>query len=211
MNSSPLTISLQTAFVSTAFSFVLGMLLARWRLTARAPWGSIVDGVMVLPVALPPTVVGLGLLILLGPASIVGEFVEILFTWPATVVASFVVSFPLMYLTTRAALEQVDKSLIDLARTYGYSEQRILWRVMLPLAWPGVATGLLFAFVRALGEFGATLMIAGNIPGKTQTLPLAIFFAVEAGELGEALFLAGLSSALAVLVVLALSRIRTSA
>jgi len=155
------------------------MLLARWRLTARAPWGSIVDGVMVLPVALPPTVVGLGLLILLGPASIVGEFVEILFTWPATIVASFVVSFPLMYLTTRAALEQVDKSLIDLARTYGYSEQRILWRVMLPLAWPGVATGLLFAFVRALGEFGATLMFAGNLPGRTQTMPLLVYGAFE--------------------------------
>jgi molybdate transport system permease protein len=206
----PFLLSLQTAIVATSVAFVLGIVLARWRLTAPATSGLIVDGLMMLPIALPPTVVGLGLLLLFGPSSPVGGMVDILFSWPATVLAAFVVSFPLMYLTARAAFEQVDHALVDLARTYGYSEMRILWAVMLPLAWPGVASACLLTFVRCLGEFGATMMVAGNIPGRTQTLPLAIFFRTESGDLDGALSLSLVSFVLSFLAVLLLGALRPS-
>jgi molybdate transport system permease protein len=201
-------ISLQTAFATTIMAFLLGLMLARWRMTARKGVGLVVDSVTILPLALPPTVVGLSLLLVFGPDSPVHTFVQLLFTWPATVVASFAVSFPLMYLSARAALEQIDRSLLDLARTYGYSEWKILWRIMVPLAWPGIASGILLTFVRALGEFGATLMVAGNIPGKTQTLPLAIYFSIERGELSAGLALSGLSISISLLAIIALGLLR---
>jgi molybdate transport system permease protein len=107
----------------------------------------------------------------------------VVFSWPATVIAAAVVAFPLMYLTARAALEQVDSRFLEAARTLGASEWRVLREIALPLAWPGVLAGTILAFARALGEFGATLMLAGNIPGRTATIPIAIYFAVEADDI----------------------------
>ncbi|HEX8311252.1 MAG TPA: molybdate ABC transporter permease subunit [Chthoniobacteraceae bacterium] len=194
MDFTPLWLSLKTAVAATILTVFFGILCARWRLGRRGRAVHILDAVLMLPIALPPTVIGLGLLLIFGRSSPVGELLAqlgwaIIFTWPATVLASFVVAFPIMYQTTRGAFQQIDPSLLDAARLFGRSEWSLLWRIMLPLAWPGVAAGALLSFLRSLGEFGATLMIAGNIPGTTQTAPVAIFFAVDAGERREALLL----------------------
>ena len=151
----------------------------------------VLDGVFLLPLVLPPTVVGFLLLLMLGRASPFGEFLyqmglRLVFSWNAAVIAAAVTTFPLMYMTARAALEQVDAPLVEAARTLGAGEGRIFREILLPLAWPGLAAGMMLTFARSLGDFGATLILAGNIPGKTQTLPLAIFFAVEAGDTQEA-------------------------
>jgi len=153
---------------------------------------AVVDGVFLLPLVLPPTVVGFFLLLLLGRNGPIGRLLlqfgaTIVFSWPATVIAAAVVAFPLMYLTGRAALEQVDLQYLQAARTLGASEWRVFREVELPLAWPGVVAGTILSFARALGEFGATLMVAGNIPGRTATIPIAIYFAVEADDIGRAL------------------------
>jgi molybdate transport system permease protein len=207
----PISLSLQTASVATLLSGLLGVLLARWRLDLRGRRGVLVDTVILLPLALPPTVVGFGLLVALGRYSPVGAALEsvgmsILFTWPATVVASFVASLPLMYQCTLAAFRQIDHDLIDVARLAGLSEGQILRHVLIALAAPGVAAGVILAFIRALGEFGATLMIAGNIPGRTQTMPLAIYFAVESGRWHSALVLSGVTVVLALAAVVAVQR-----
>jgi molybdate transport system permease protein len=145
-----------------------------------------------LPLVLPPTVVGFLLLLLFGRKGPVGKLLlyfgaTVVFSWPATVIASAVVAFPLMYLTARAALEQVDPHFLQAARTLGANEWRVFREVALPLAWPGVLAGTILSFARALGEFGATLMLAGNIPGRTATIPIAIYFAVEADDMHAAL------------------------
>ena len=152
---------------------------------------ALVDGIFLLPLVLPPTVVGFLLLLLFGRKGPLGKLflsfgATIVFSWPATVIAAAVVAFPLMYLTARAALEQVDPRLSQAARTLGATEWRIFREVALPLAWPGVLAGTILSFARALGEFGATLMLAGNIPGRTETIPIAIYFAVEANDLARA-------------------------
>jgi molybdate transport system permease protein len=136
--------------------------------------------------------VGFLLLLLFGRNGPLGKLLlqfgaSVVFSWPATVIAATVVSFPLMYITARAALEQVDPHLLQAARTLGASEARIFREVALPLAWPGVLAGTILSFARALGEFGATLMLAGNIPGRTETIPIAIYFAVEADEIQRAM------------------------
>src|ERR1035438_2151114 len=137
-----------------------------------------IDGALTLPLVLPPTVVGFFLLLLFGRRSLLGAALEqvgitIVFSWPATVIAATVVAFPLMYRTTLGAFEQVNPTLLDAARSLGASERVVFRRVLLPLAAPGVLAGTVLSFARALGEFGATLMLAGNIPGRTQTMPLA--------------------------------------
>ncbi len=142
---------------------------------------------------LPPTVLGFFLLLIFGKNGPVGKLlfsvgIKLIFSWPATVIAATVVSFPLMYKTTAGAFEQIDENVLNAARTLGISEWQIFWTVTLPLAWPGIAAGTVLSFARALGEFGATLMMAGNIPGKTQTIPVAIFFAVEGGEMTTAFY-----------------------
>lgn len=188
---SPLWISLATTLLATCCTFFLGLLVA-WKLYAiESRWRVWADGLMTLPLVLPPTVVGFLLLLLLGRHSYVGDLLQtlsirIVFTWPATVIAATVVAFPLMYRTTVAAFEQVNPSYIHAARTLGASEARIFLRILLPLALPGVVAGTVLAFARAMGEFGATLMLAGNIPGLTQTMPIAIFSSVEGGSLGDA-------------------------
>jgi molybdate transport system permease protein len=183
----PLLVSLKTALAATLISLVLGVLGGRWQMSRRGTVAHSLDVFLMLPIALPPTIIGLGLLLIFGRSSPVGEALakvgmSIVFTWPAAVLAAVVMSLPIMYQSARGAFAQVDANLLDTARIFGFSELRILWQIMLPLAWPGIAAGVVLTFLRALGEFGATLMIAGNIPGRTQTAPLAIFFAVEAGE-----------------------------
>lgn len=187
---SPLWISLKTASVATVVTFFLGIFAAYWMLGYRGRGKAIIEGIFVSPLVLPPTVVGFLLLMLLGKNSPVGQIlqylhIDIVFTWYAVVIASTVVAFPLMYKTALGAFEQIDGNLPRVARTLGASELSIFWRVSFPLALPGILAGATLAFCRALGEFGATLMLAGNIPGQTQTLPIAIYFSVEAGATKE--------------------------
>jgi molybdate transport system permease protein len=189
---SPLWISLATASAATAITFVLGIAAAAamHRYTGRGR--GVLDGLLTLPLVLPPTVVGFFLLLMFGRRSALGHFLEsvglrIAFSWPGTVLAASVVAFPLMYRATLGAFEQVNPNLLDAARTLGAGEWRTFRRILLPLARPGVTAGVVLAFARALGEFGATLMLAGNIPGKTQTMPVAVFFAAEGGDMDRAL------------------------
>lgn len=186
MDWSPLFISLKTAFLATAITFFLGLFAARGLLNLRRLRG-LIDGVFTLPMVLPPTVVGFFLILILGQNGVIGKALSlfgagILFSWPATVVSAAVVSFPLMYRTSLGALEQVDRNLVYAARTLGMPEREIFWRVMVPIARPGIIAGGILAFARALGEFGATIMIAGNIPGRTQTISTAIYTAVQGGD-----------------------------
>ncbi len=188
---SPLWISLETSVTATLITLVVGLAAAAWRQRRTGPAMALVDGVCLLPLVLPPTVVGFFLLLLFGRNGPLGKLLlrlgaTVVFSWPATVIAASVVAFPLMYLTARAALEQVDSRFLEAARTLGASEWRVFSAVALPLAWPGVLAGTILSFARALGEFGATLMLAGNIPGKTATIPIAIYFAVEADDVQRA-------------------------
>ncbi len=190
MNWSPMLISLKTASVSIVITFFLGIFAAKLIVGMKSDKARIIiDGVLTLPLVLPPTVVGFFILLILGVKRPVGKFlldffsVKIVFSWTATVIAAVVVSFPLMYRSARGALEQVDKNLIMAGRTLGMSESKIFWRVIMPLALPGIASGGVLAFARGLGEFGATAMVAGNIANKTRTLPLAIYSEVAAGNI----------------------------
>jgi molybdate transport system permease protein len=188
---SPLWISLETSLTATIITLLLGLSAASWRERHSGAAMAFVDGTCLLPLVLPPTVVGFFLLLLFGRNGPLGRLLlrigaSVVFSWPATVIAAAVVAFPLMYLTARAALEQVDSRLLEAARTLGASEWRVFREVALPLAWPGVLAGTMLSFARALGEFGATLMLAGNIPGRTATIPIAIYFAVEADDMRSA-------------------------
>ena len=171
-------------------------------LSTRIRGKALIEGIFISPLVLPPTVVGFLLLLLFGRNGAIGQFLlqfdlTIIFTWQAAAITATVVSFPLIYKTALGAFEQIDANLLNAARTLGASERQVFWRIMLPLAWPGILAGTILAFARALGEFGATLMLAGNIPGQTQTIPMAIYFAVEAGDMKQA--------AIWVLIILSLS------
>jgi molybdate transport system permease protein len=192
MDWSPVTISLATAITATLITAVAGLAAAAWRESRGGPIIALVDGFFLLPLVLPPTVIGFFLLLLFGRNGPIGNLLlrfgaTVVFSWPATVIAAAVVAFPLMYLTSRAALEQVDPPVLQAARTLGASEWRVFREISLPLAWPGILAGVILSFARALGEFGATLMFAGDIPGRTATIPIAIYFAVEADEIKTAL------------------------
>lgn len=188
---SPLWISLKSAAIATAITFFLGIAAAQWMLSTRIKAKALIDSLFMSPLVLPPTVVGFLLLLLFGRNGPLGELllqfgINIIFTWQATVITATVVAFPLMYKTAHGAFEQIDGNLLNAARTLGASEWTVFWRVMMPLAAPGILSGTILAFTRALGEFGATLMLAGNLPGQTQTMPMAIYFAVEAGDMKQA-------------------------
>lgn len=190
---SPLWISLKTALLATFITFFLGISAAYWMLGYRGKGKSLIEGIFVAPLILPPTVVGFLLLIFFGKNGPVGKLLEpynttIVFTWYGAAIAATVVSFPLMYKTALGAFSQIDANLLRVARTLGAKELTIFWRISLPLAFPGIIAATTLAFARALGEFGATLMLAGNIPGQTQTIPMAIYFAVESGSINEAWF-----------------------
>jgi len=184
----PLLLSLKVTAVATLVTGMLGLGLA-WLLARRRFAGqTVVETLVLLPLVLPPTVLGYYLLLALGRGSPVVEWfgIQLLFTWPAAVLAAVVVSLPLMVQTARAAIANVDPLLENAARTLGSSEMAIFWRVTLPLARRGIVAGLVLGAARAFGEFGATLMVAANIPGRTQTMPLAIYDAVQAQQYGLA-------------------------
>jgi molybdate transport system permease protein len=189
---SPMWISLKTASVATLVTFLLGILAAWFMVNARTRFKGLIDGIFTLPLVLPPTVLGFFLLLIFGKNGPIGRMLynlgtTVIFTWQATVISASIVAFPLMYKTVKASFEQIDRDILNAARTLGASEWKVFWKVTFPISWPGIAAGTILAFARALGEFGATLMIAGNIPGKTQTIPIAIYFAVEGGEMTKAL------------------------
>ncbi len=188
---SPFWISLKIAGVATVVVFFLGLATAYAMLGYRGRWQSVLEGIFLAPLVLPPTVVGFVLLVLFGKNGWLGHWlaqfnVSVVFTWYGGVIAAVVVAFPLMYKTVSGAFAQVDHSLLAVAQTLGANRWRTFWQVLLPLSLPGVLAGTVLSFARALGEFGATLMLAGNIRGETQTMPMAIYFAVEAGATGEA-------------------------
>ena len=188
MTWAPVLLSLQVTALATLLILVLGVGLA-WPLARHRLRGqTVVETIVLLPLVLPPSVVGYYLLLALGRGSPLVEWFDIrlLFTWPAAVLASAVVGLPLMVQAARAAIASVDPALENAARTLGSSEFEVFWRVTLPLARRGILAGLVLGATRALGEFGATLMIAGNIPGRTQTLPLAIYDAVQNQQYGLA-------------------------
>lgn len=192
MDFSPLWISLKTAFLATIITSIIGIFISYKMANYKGRGRGLIDGVFTLPLILPPTVIGFFLLLICGKNGFVGKIFmsfnkNIIFSWSATVIAATVVAFPMMYRTCRSAFEQIDKNMISAARTLGLSETKIFFKIAIPLAWPGIIGGLVLSFARALGEFGATLMIAGNIPGKTQTMPVAIFFAVEGGDINKAM------------------------
>ena len=185
---SPILLSLKIATIATIFSFVLGVFFAYIINKKTIPGKNIWETILILPMVLPPSVMGYLLLIAFGKRGIIGAFLletfhtQIVFTWVGAVIASCIVSLPLMYQNAKSALISLDPIYEKAAQTLGSSEWKIFLTVTFPLAWPGIISGIVLSFARAIGEFGATLMIAGNIPGKTQTIPTAIYFAVESGN-----------------------------
>ncbi len=194
MKLSPILISMKTASVAIIITFFLGIFAAKWVVKIKSEKIKMfLDGILTLPLVLPPTVMGFFVLLILGVKRPLGKFlleffsVKIVFSWTATVIAAVVISFPLMYRSARGAFEQVDQNLIIAGRTLGMSENRIFWKITMPLALPGIASGGVLAYARGLGEFGATAMIAGNIENVTRTLPLAIYAEVAAGNMDSAM------------------------
>lgn len=205
----PVLLTLKVAAVATVCAFVAGTGAARLLSKSRFPGRDWLDAVFAMPLVLPPTVLGYYLIVTLGRNGFAGKWLEdslglsLMFTWHGAALAAAVASFPLVYKSARAAFEAVDGTLEDAARTLGQTEAAVFFRVSFPLAWRGVAAGTMLAFARAMGEFGATLMVAGNMPGRTQTLSLAIYDAVQAGDdtLGMALVLVTTILCMSVLVV----------
>ena len=202
----PLLLSLKVAGWATFFATVFGIagayVLSRW----RSSWSNLVDSILTLPLVLPPTVIGYYLLVLFGRRGWLGQWlagfgIELVFTWQGAVLAATIVAFPLVLKSARAAFEGVDSRLENAAATLGLSASAIFFRVSLPLAVRGIMAGVLLAFARALGEFGATLMIAGSIPGRTQTLSIAIYEAVQVGNEELALMMVAVISISCVLVL----------
>lgn len=202
-------LTLKVAGVATLLAGIIGVLIAWGMAGNRLPGSRWIDAICALPLVLPPTVIGYCLILLIGRRGFLGQWlaewgINLIFSWQGAVVAATVVIFPLSYRSAKAALESVDHSLEDAARTLGASEWRVFTRVSFPLAWRGIFAGISLAFARGMGEFGATLMIAGNLPGKTQTLSLAIYDSFQSGNDDRALVLVVLTSVLcASLLVLA--------
>ncbi len=190
---SPLWVSLRTTFVATAVIFFLGLIAAWLTIRVSDKAKGVLDTLFTIPMVLPPTVCGFLLLLFFGKSTAIGRWliahgIDIVFTWPAAVIACIVVGFPLMYRTIRGAFENIDSSMLDAARTLGWSESHIFRKLMIPLVWPSIAAGTVLAFARAMGEFGATLFFAGNYVGVTQTIPIAIYFDWMAGQTDVAIF-----------------------
>ncbi|KUO68403.1 MAG: molybdenum ABC transporter permease [Clostridia bacterium BRH_c25] len=181
-------ISLKVALTATIFTLIAGVFLARLFTKYDFKGKDLLEVLIILPMVIPPSITGYGLLILIGRRGLPGKIlydafgISIVFTWVAAAIAAAVVSLPLMYQSCKSAFLNVNHKYENAARTLGADEKRVFWKVTLPLALPGVVSGIVLSFSRALGEFGATLMVAGNIPGKTGTIPLAIYYAVESGD-----------------------------
>ncbi|AOP33563.1 molybdenum ABC transporter permease subunit [Leptospira tipperaryensis] len=203
----PVLLTLGVSALSTLIATTLGVLGAYLLSKSKFFGKELVDSILTLPLVLPPTVLGYYLLVLLGRNGFVGSFLSdlfhfsVLFHWSGAVIASILVSFPLVYRAARAALEDVDSDLEDTARTLGKGNFVIFWEILLPLSWRGILAGAMLAYARGMGEFGATLMIAGNIPKRTQTLSLAIYDAVQAGNESVAFYLVVLTSILSVVIL----------
>lgn len=212
-----LALSLKVAGWATAINLVLGVAAGYALARARFVGRDLLDALLTLPMVLPPTVLGYYLLVLVGRRGWLGGWlhetfgIQLIFTWQGAVIAASLVAFPLVMKAARAAFEGVDTRLEQAARVLGLGEAAVFFRVTLPMAWHGILAGVLLAFARALGEFGATLMVAGSIPGKTQTLSIAVFEAVQAGQDDQANLLVLVTSVTCIAVLLAagrLSRVR---
>ena len=187
---SPFLISIQIALIASIINFFLGIFAAYGVMNMKRG-RSLIDGALTLSMVLPPTVVGFFLLIIFGKNSPIGVFlsnlgIKVIFSRLGAIISAVVVSLPLMYRTSLGAFEQVDSNIIDAAKTLGISKGKIFWKILLPLSSPGLLSGVILSFARAMGEFGATIMIAGNIPGKTQTMSTAVYSAVQSGNRKEA-------------------------
>ncbi|WP_270234108.1 molybdate ABC transporter permease subunit [Staphylococcus warneri] len=185
-------ISIRVATMSTIIVMILGILVSKWLYHRKKRWVKIVESFILLPIVLPPTVMGFILLIIFSPRGIIGLFfnnilhLPVVFTLTGAVIASVIVSFPLMYQHTIQGFNSIDKRMLDTARTMGASESKIFYRIVLPLSKRYILSGIVMSFARAIGEFGATLMVAGYIPNKTNTLPLEIYFLVVEGKENQA-------------------------
>ncbi|MGI4812214.1 MAG: molybdate ABC transporter permease subunit [Janthinobacterium lividum] len=204
----PLALSLKVASLATLIDLVLGVAVALALARSRSRWRNLIDSLLTLPLVMPPTVLGYYLLIIFGRRGWLGADlakigVSLVFTWQGAVLAAAVVAFPLVLKASRAAFEATNHQLEDAARVLGLSETALFFRVTLPLAAPGVLAGTLLSFARAMGEFGATLMIAGNLPGRTQTLSVAVYAAVQAGDDALATTLVIITSITCVVVLMA--------
>ena len=209
----PLWLTLKVAVLATALAGLVGIALGWWMARKRFPGHALTDSFLMLPMVLPPTVLGYYLIVVVGRNGVLGRYLDqwfginLMFTWQGAVIAASIVSLPLIYKAARAAFEDADPRMVLAARTLGASELEIFLRISLPLAGRGVAAGLMLAFARAMGEFGATLMIAGNLPGKTQTLSIAVYDAVQAGNDAQALWLTLLISVVCMFVLVVSSRL----
>ncbi len=209
-----LGLSLRVAGLATLISCVVAMFMAWLLARKKSPLPTFLDAACTLPLVLPPTVLGYYLILLVGRRGLIGKWlndvgITLIFSWQGAVIAATIVVFPLLYKSVRAALEQVNPHLENAARTLGASEWRVFVSISLPLAWKGIFAGLILAFARGMGEFGATLMIAGNIPGKTQTLALAIYDAFQAGNDLLAAQLVTLTSCVCVFLLMAAEALTT--
>ncbi len=208
---SPLIISLKTGVVATFFSFFLGIFAARKVVKAGPKVKAIADGFLTLPMVLPPTVAGFFLLIIFSLRRPFGSYlydnfdIKVVQTWLGCIFAATVIAFPLMYRNARAAFEQLDINLIYAGRTLGMSETKIFWKIIMPNAGPGIASGTILTFARALGEYGATSMLAGNIPGKTSTISQKIAMVIQDGDYGTAGFWVLVIIAIAFVVIVAMN------
>ncbi|MCK8816083.1 molybdate ABC transporter permease subunit [Natroniella sulfidigena] len=209
---SPIYLSLKVAFYSTMITAIIGTLLG-WMLARSDFVGkNILSAIITLPMVLPPTVLGYYLLLSVGKHSLIGRFLQetfnisLVFTWQGAVLASIIVSLPLMVRAVQSSIENIDQNLENVARTLGKSELIIFFKITLPLSWKGIVVGVVLSFARAIGEFGATLMVAGNIPGKTQTLSIAIYDAVQGGNYQLANFLVILISGISIFSLVLLNQ-----
>lgn len=209
----PLLLTLKVALWATSLNLVLGVAAGFAMARLRFPGRDVLDAALTLPMVMPPTVLGYYLLVVIGSQGVLGAFllehfgIRLVFTWQAAVIAATVVAFPLVFKAARAAFESVEPQLEDAARTLGIGEWGVFFRVSLPLAWRGILAGLLLSFARALGEFGATLMVAGSIVGQTQTLSIAVYEAVQAGQDDTAHFLVAVTSLTCLAVLLSAGRL----
>ncbi|MEO8004181.1 MAG: molybdate ABC transporter permease subunit [Betaproteobacteria bacterium] len=209
----PLLLTLKVAGWATLFATLAGVGIAYLVVRCRFAGREVVDAMMTLPMVMPPTVLGYYLLVLVGRRGVIGEWlhdsfgITLIFTWQGAVIAAAVVAFPLVYKGARAALEGVEHQFEQAARVLGQTEFEVFVRVTLPLAWRGILAGAMLAFARALGEFGATLMVAGSLPGRTQTLSIAVYEAVQAGKDDVANYLVIVTSVVCVSILLASGRL----
>jgi len=212
----PLLISLKVASFATAFALVAGVATAFMLARVKLPGKDLIDAFLTLPLVLPPTIIGYYLIVVIGRNGFIGRWLEdslgvcLIFTWQGAVVAAAIVSLPLVLNSARAAFEGVPSELEDAARTLGKSESAVFFLITLPLAWRGILAGAMLAFARAMGEFGATLMVAGNLPGRTQTISMAVYDAAQSGDDRLGMMLVLLTSVVCVAILVVSGRLLKS-